>query len=265
MNKWVKGSLALTSSQGYLDKVADVYPATALPVRPLDGQTKEDIRALHRQSNLEGLLELLFKTTKEGHPFPIEHPYASIFRQKPELMKKNPLVLKRLGEIILSMPVEDVIRGSERPIDINRVMGQAFYNWLTTYFPAQGIPILSENQFENCKGRAFFDGRDAAIMEYASRRLGVKLERGRDFLYRCRDNFVIGEARFLSTSGGSQTRDLIETMEFIRKNKGKITGVGILDGIIWFDRSYVTRLSSLRDDEPALTVLLLGNFLKSLP
>jgi len=264
MNEWVGRSIDLANSKGYLDRVATVYPATALPVRPLNTQAKEKIRSLHKQRDMTGLLGLLLEITKEKHPFPIEHPYASIFRQEPKLIEKNPSVFRNLGEIILSMPAEDVIKGVERPVDINRVMGQAFYSWLRSHFPKQGIPILPEPQFLNCKDRAFFDGRNSAILEFTTRRLGRTLERGRDFLYRIRERFVIGEARFLSTSGGSQSRDLNETVEFIKRNKGKVIGVGILDGIVWFNKTYVNKLSGLADDEPALTVLLMKDFLESL-
>lgn len=263
MNEWVRKSLELAKSEDYLDRLITVYPATALPVRPLNEQAKESIRSLHEQGDFEGLLRLLFQITKKGHPFPIEHPYASIFRQNPKLIEKNPTVSRELGKILLSMPIQDLIKGVERPIDINRVMGQAFYNWFRSYFPQRGIPVLPESRFEGYKGRAFFDGRNAAILEYVTRRLGRRLERGRDFLYRSGDKFVIGEARFLSTSGGSQTRDLNETIEFIKRNKGRIIGVGVLDGIVWFNRSYVKKLSSLGDDEPALTVLLLEEFLEN--
>mgnify|MGYP001065128895 FL=1 len=264
MNEWVRRSLELANAEGYLDRVAQIYPAAALPVRPLNEQVKESIQSLHEQGDLTSLLELLLKITKEGHPFPIEHPYASIFRQKPALVKKNPLVFRELGEIILSMPVDDVIKGAERPIDINRVMGQAFYNWLRNYFPRRRIPILPRSRFIDYEDGAFFDGRNSDILGYVTQTLGRTLERGRDFLYRIGDKFVIGEARFLSTSGGSQTRDLNETKQFIEGNKGKIIGVGVLDGIVWFNKSYVGTLSSLRDDEPALTALLLEDFLKSL-
>ena len=101
-------------------------------------------------------------------------------------------------------------------------------------------------------------------MDYVNRKLKLSLERGRDFLFKVENKFVIGEARFLSTSGGSQTRDLIETIEFIKSLKGQIIAVGVLDGIVWFNKSYVKRLSELEDDEPALTVLLLKDFLEGL-
>jgi hypothetical protein len=264
MNEWVKRSIDVANAPGYLDNLSVIYPADMLPRRPLDSVTKQKIRSLYEKGDSANLVKFLVGLTKRGHPFPIEHPYASIFRQRPELIKKNPSVFQHLENIILTMPLDEIIRGCERPVDINRVMGQAFYNWLRQYFPNQRIPILPEANFERYSNGAFLDARNAEILNYLNRKFGYKLERGRDFLYKIGDKFVVGEARFLSTSGGSQTRDLNETIEFIKRVKGKVIAVGVLDGIVWFNNSYINRLSKLEDDEPALTVLLLKEFLNSI-
>ncbi|MGC8961707.1 MAG: hypothetical protein ACP5K1_04595, partial [Candidatus Bathyarchaeia archaeon] len=102
------------------------------------------------------------------------------------------------------------------------------------------------------------------IMKYLNEKYGYVLDRGRDLLFRTKDKFVVGEALFLSTYGGSQTRDLKETIEFVKKMKGRIVAVGILDGIVWFDGRYIKLLSGLAGDEPVLTALLLKDFLESL-
>jgi len=264
MNKWVSKSIELANAPGYLDKLSKIYPAALLPRRPLDNQAKEQIKTLHEEEKAKELVFFLLGLIKQKHPFPIEHPYASILRQKPQLISKNPRVFEELGRIILSIPVEEIIKGCERSIDINRVMGQAFYNWLIQFFPGRGIPILPESQFDDYNGKALLKGRNAKILDYVNRKIGIKSDRGRDFLYKIGDKFVIGEARFLSTSGGSQTRDLKETTEFIKKLRGRITAVGVIDGIVWFNRSYVNLLRTLESDKPALTVLLLEEYLKSL-
>jgi hypothetical protein len=263
MNEWTEKSIEIANMPGYLDRLSQIYPATLLPKRPLDDQAKKCIRTLYGQKKAKELIIFLFGLTRQKHPFPIEHPYASIFRQKPQLIDNNPEVFTELEKIILSMPVEDVIKGCERPIDINRVMGQAFHNWLTKYFQGK-VPILAINDFDRYTGRAFLKGRDAEILAYVDQRIGISINRGRDFLYKTENKFVIGEARFLSTSGGSQTRDLQETISFIRNLKGKMVAVGVIDGIVWFNNAYVDLLGMLNDDEPALTVLLLEEYLKSL-
>lgn len=263
MNKWVEKSIEIANSSGYLDNLSLIYPSRLLPRRPLDDIDKQQIKSLYEKGDSATLVRFLLGLTKRRHPFPIEHPYASILRQRPELIQRNPGVFQQLEKMIMSMPVEDIMRGCERRIDLNRVMGQAFQRWLKQYFSSKGIPFLSEIRFQSYSNVAFLDGKDKKILDYVNRRLGYNLERGRDFLYRIEDKFLVGEARFLSTAGGSQSRDLTETIQFIRSVRGTATAVGVLDGIIWFNNSYVSRLSDLGNDEPALTVLLLDEFLKS--
>ena len=262
MNEWVERSIEVAKSPGYLDKLTEIYPATILPRRPLEANIKREILQLYDKKDWESLLKLLLRLTKRKHPFPIEHPYASIFRQKRTLIETNPETFKKLGEIILSMPIEDIIKGCERPADINRVMGSAFQSWLKRFFPTQGIPVLSEQKFEIYQNLCFLDARNEAILDYVDRKLSIKLGRGRDFLAKVGDKYVVGEARFLSTSGGSQTRDLRETISFVRSLRGKVSAIGVMDGIVWFHKKYVEMLAELGEDEVILTALLLKDFLK---
>jgi hypothetical protein len=264
MNEWVKRSLELADSSHYLDRLGQIYPSAIPPIRPLGEEVKEQIRSFHAEKDWKNLLKLLFRITQEGHPFPIEHPYASILRQRPELIEKNPGVFQQLGEIVLSMGISEIVRGCERPADINRIMGSAFHRWIRQYFPRQGYMFLSEYEFERSRGPSFLDAANAAILKYVNTKLGLELSRGRDFLFKNNDKCVIGEARFLSTGGGSQTRDLLETLNFVKDAKrDNVIAVAVIDGIIWFNRSYVQRLLELEEDEPALSALLLKDFLQS--
>jgi hypothetical protein len=262
LNKWVKKSIEVANSRGYLDKLIEIYPAMILPRRPLEDDARREISSLYEKKDWQELLKLLLRLTRREHPFPIEHPYASIFRQKQGLIETNPETFRKLGEAILSMPIEDVIKGCERPADINRVMGSAFQSWLKRFFPAHGIPVLPESEFEEFQGLCFLDARDKVILDYVNKKLGVKLERGRDFLAKVGNKYVVGEARFLSSSGGSQTRDLRETTSFIKSLKGKVCAVGVVDGIVWFNKKYVEMLAELGEDEVILTALLLKDFLE---
>lgn len=264
MNKWVRRSLEIANSPGYLDRLSAIYPAIRPPRRPLPNSAKQKIAELHRAGDGRGLVTLLLALRGKGHPFPFEHPYASLLGKYPELLDKNPDIVRHLGESLLALSVKEIIRGCERPADINRVMGPAFRNWLRHFFPTQGYPVLPEAQFETYGGPAFLDAANSAVLHHASYKLGFPLERGRDFLARVGTRYVIGEARFLSTSGGSQTRDLRETIGFVKSAKKHLVAIAVLDGVIWFNRAYVQIVSELGKDEPALTALLLYDFLESL-
>ena len=167
--------------------------------------------------------------------------------------------MQELGEALLALSLDELIRGAERPADINRVMGSAFRNWLRSL----GYPMLSQSDFDVSDTPAFLDATDAVILNYAHSKLAIPLKKGRDFLFKGRERYVIGEARFLSTAGGSQRRDLEEAIEFLREVKHSIiVAVAILDGVVWFNKAYINMLSKLKDDEPALTALLFHEFLE---
>jgi len=264
VNEWVKRSLELALSPGYLDKLSEIYPASLSPQRPLSEQNRSKIRELHSSGKLKELFLFLLDLTRSGHPFPIEHPYAAILRQKPELIKLNSVVVEQICSILQQMTPEEIIRGCERPADINKLMGSMFRSWIKNYFINNGYRFVSPYEFENTQSYVFLNASNAKILEYVNSRLRIQLSKGRDFLAKMGGKIIIGEARFLSTKGGSQTRDLDETLSFVRTTKKHLIAVAVLDGIVWFDRSYVKKLSELADDEPALSAILLKDFLESI-
>jgi len=260
VNKWVRKSIERANCPGYLDELSEIYPADLLPKRPLDPESKSQIRTLHKRGMGGELVRLLLGLTKRKHPFPIEHPYASLFRQKPFLLDQNPKVLGDLEKAVLSLTADEVISGCERPVDINRAMGQSFHKWIRRRF-GRKVPFLAEEEFHACRKRAFLDGNDEKILQYVRNEYGLVLTRGRDFLFKCQAKAVVGEARFLSTSGGSQARDLGESIDFIKRARAPVQAVAVLDGIVWYSAAYLKRLKELRADNAALTALLLGEYL----
>jgi len=265
VNPWVEKSIRLAESEGYLDKLAEIYPAQLPPRRPLNQWQREEIKRLHEARDWHSLLKFLFKLIDEGHPFPFEHPYASIFYQHPNLISKNPRTAALLGKILLSKEPGEIISGVERPPDLNRMYGPSFRRWLKKVLPQRGYKLLKEKAFRIHKGPALLDGADKTIRRYVKTVLGFD-PGGRDFLIKIGDVHIVGEARFLTRGGGSQNRDIREALSFVKKfkSKRKFIPVAVLDGVVWFDKSYIEQLKELEEDEPAFTALLLEDFLESL-
>lgn len=262
MNKWVQRSIELANTPGYLDRLTEVYPAVPTQRSPLSRVIREEIRMLlEKGENLE-LIKLLLRL--QGYPFPLEHPYVPVLRGKPELLYENVKLVEQIGQILASLGPDGVIRGCERPPDLNRQMGPRFKNWLRKYFTPKGYAFLPEYAFGNYRGKAFLNVGDAGITRYANENLGCQITRGRDFLVRVGNEFAIGEARFLSDSGGSQRRDVRETIAFAKDKIGNVTKVAVLDGMPWFENDMLSVIQSLKDDEPGLSALLLDEFLESL-
>jgi len=271
-NQWVAQSISLAQSPGYLDELSKVYPPIRSAPRPLEDFVKDTIRQLHQGGDRRRLLDLLLGLER----FPFEHPYVPLLREYPELIDKNPGIVQQIGGELLKMDAEDIIRACERPPDINRQMGSAFRKWLKDYFLGKGYSFLSnKDDFLNHNGPAFLDAGDTVISQFVTTELGLSMKRGRDCLAKVGKvpTYVIGEARFLSTFGGSQTRDLKETLEFVTrtnnaalKQNKSIKAVGILDGIPWLDDSYRNLIiAKVGPDDPVLSALLLEDYLKSIP
>jgi len=262
MNKWVEKSIEIANAPGYLDRLTEIYPAIPTKRAPLPKAVKDKVEQLILHEDFSEAIKLL--VSLKGHPFPIEHPYVSLLRAMPELFEQNAKVVEQIGQILESLGPDGVIRGCERPPDLNRQMGPRFKNWLKKYFAPKGYSFLSEYSFSSSKGKAFLDVGDTAITRYANRNLGCKITRGRDFLVRVGNKFVIGEARFLSTGGGSQSRDVRETINFAKDKIGNVIKVAVLDGMAWFEKDMLSVIQSLKEDEPGLSALLLEEFLEGL-
>lgn len=262
MNYWVQESINLANSPGYLDELAKIYPAIPTQRQPMPQHVRDRIKELITDNSLLDATKLLLSL--RGHPFPIEHPYVPLLRAYPELLEKNHEVVEQIGQILASLGPEGVIKGCERPPDLNRQMGPRFKNWLRKHFTPIGYKFLSGYAFGSYQGKAFLDVGDTAITSYANNNLGCKITRGRDFLAKVGDKFIIGEARFLSDCGGSQRRDVRETIDFAKDTVGNVIKVAVLDGVPWFDNSMLSVVRSLDDDEPGLSALLLDEFLETL-
>lgn len=236
MNEWVVRSLEIANAPGYLDKLSAIYRPTRPPRRPLPNAVKRKIRQLHRAGDLRALVAFFFALRRQGYSFPFEHPYASLLHARRELIKKNNQVVDQIGRALLDVSASELIRGCERPADINRVMGSHFQDWIRNYFPQRGFYVLPENKFENACQPSFLDAVNAAILAYVRDKLGYDFSLGRDFLAKVGRVYIMGEARFFSTHGGSQTRDLRSTLEFAKSARMNLTTVAVVDGIVWFNR-----------------------------
>jgi hypothetical protein len=284
VNLWTMKTLKLAEEGDYLDKLLEIYPAGLPPERPLPEVIRKEIKELYEAGRYE---DLVIRLLDLRHPFPVEHPYAALLRhldrsQRMSVIKRNPQIIKVLANILASLGLNNIIRGVERPKDINRALGAAFRNWVGNKFARTPFRIVDESyQLLRCnrdKEICIFIGSDVEIGSFVRERLRLEEPRARffnrDILVNVRDTFILGEARFLSTPGGSQSRDLdnilsfVEAMEEISahaRNRGiKIKGIALLDGIVWFYRDYVETIKRRAiGDVVVMSALFLEEYLLS--
>lgn len=284
VNLWTMKTLKLAEEGDYLDKLLEIYPAGLPPERPLPEVIRKEIKELYEAGRYE---DLVIRLLDLRHPFPVEHPYAALLRhldrsQRMSVIKRNPQIIKVLANILASLGLNNIIRGVERPKDINRALGAAFRNWVGNKFTRTPFRIVDESyQLLRCsrdKEICIFIGSDIEIGSFVRERLRLEEPRARffnrDILVNVRDTFILGEARFLSTPGGSQSRDLdnilsfVEAMEEISasaRNRGiKVKGIALLDGIVWFYGDYVETIKRRAiGDVVVMSALFLEEYLLS--
>lgn len=285
VNLWTMKTLKLAEEGDYLDKLLEIYPAGLPPERPLPEDIRKEIQELYEARRYE---DLVIRLLDLRHPFPVEHPYAALLRhldrsQRMSVIKNNPQIIKVLAKILASLGPDNIIRGVERPKDINRALGAAFRNWARNKFARAPFRIVDESyQLLRCsrdKEICIFIGSDVEIGSFVRERLRLKEPRkrffNRDILVNVQNTFILGEARFLSTPGGSQSRDLdnvlsfVETMKKISasaRNRGiKVKGIALLDGIVWFYGDYVETIKrrAIGDDVVVMSALFLEEYLLS--
>lgn len=284
LNYWTKKTLNLATKGNYLDRLLEIYPANVPPERPLPEPIRRRIINYYNQKRFEELVVFLISLDKK-HPFPIEHPYAALLRglrkeQRGSVIKRNPRVVEELANLLVSLGLENILRGLERPKDINRTLGAAFKRWINEKFTKDPFRVVKDyKMLPTCSDTeiCIYAGPDEKIAEFIKVYLRLKEPvKGffdRDIIVKVKDTYVIGEARFLSTPGGSQTRDLentlrfVENMEKIAKNttKVKVKGIALVDGIVWFHRPYINMITRQAiNDKVVMSVLFLEEYLLDL-
>lgn len=268
MNKWIKESIKLANSSGYLDKLNKVYPVGGTFARDILKEKLKKIKDLVGKRDFKNLLVVLLSLEK----FPIDDSYIGFIRKDKSAISKNPKTIRRLKKIILGMGEKGIIAGASQPKSASRQLGQMFRNWLYKI----GYPLLSADKFSAYRGTAILQGGDNALRKFAHEKLNYEREKGLDLIIKTSKKFIIGEAKFISTSGGSQGGGFREAINFVKQEK-KIRNViliAVLDGVIWLvpkkkfkNKSRKTDLFSqvlkLGKNEIALSALLLEKFIKS--
>jgi hypothetical protein len=257
MNEWVKKSIEIANSPGYLDNLYSVYPMDAGKRRQISEETINKIKSAVKSGDRSNLIKVLLKDLEL---FPIKDSYIAFLRHHPEAVDTNPETTKRIGDRLLEMGWEEIIKASTQPKETNRQIGPLFRRWLESI----GYPLVDEYTFLKHKGPALLHGSDKYLMDFSNRELGTKLKKGLDFLLKIDDKFVAGEAKFLTDFGGHQNAQFNDAMYLLRHRPGKIIKVAVLDGVVWIKGKNKMHSTIKKERGIALSALLLNDFINSL-
>jgi len=266
MNKWVNKSIKLANSRGYLDKLMEIYSIDQVIPRKISLEEKKIIKKALKRGNKKELISILLDFKK----FPIDDPYIGFLRKNRKALKLNPKTISRIGKKLLSMSLGEILVGVSKPKSPSRQLGQMFRKWI---YRKIGYPILSKEDFLKYQGIAILDGGDAALKKFAKDKLGYRGQKGLDIVLKTKHRFIIGEAKFITASGGGQDKGFRETIAFIKRNRTETLRIAILDGVVWLasDKTKMKKKKKLNlydtvinlgNDKIALSALLLKDFIK---
>jgi len=255
MNKWIQKSIRLANSEGYLDKLVSIYPLEASFERLIPEKTKTEIKKSFQGVDKIRLLKSLLVLPK----FPVDNPYVSALRDFPKLIVKNPKIIEDIAEKIIFIAVDKILELAQQPKRISRQYGSAFKDWLEKNI---GYPFVEEKEFLETNRIAFFKGSDRRLKEFIKVKFGLKLPV--DFVFKIENKFFIGQTKFITAFGGSQTKQFREAKDIAMIEKENLKGLAILDGLIWFESENEMAKEIRKFEGVALSALLLKEFIKSI-
>jgi len=246
----------MANSLGYLDRLSEVYPVTREAKRVLSSEIKAQLKDAYDERDGARLVRALLELDK----FPIKDPYVAFLRRRDIFLDYNSNVVDRLAQTLFSMSFDELIGGCEEPKEFNRQIGTLFHNWL----PKLGYSFLFEEEFNKYEGIAFLSGSNGEKTHYANRELGCNLSKGIDLLAKAGGNYIIGEAKFLTDSGGHQNAQFEDALRLVRGEDGRAIRIAVLDGVVWI-RGNTKMFKTVSElEKNIMSALLLKDFLESL-
>tara|TARA_Y100000310_G_C20680871_1_gene815853 strand:+ start:41 stop:814 length:774 start_codon:yes stop_codon:yes gene_type:complete len=256
MNEWVKKSIELANSEGYLDNLSEIYPIEDNEKRDISEDKINAIKEAYDKKDFNKLIEIFMGLDR----FPIDDSYVAFMKKNNLDTKSNPKTVERIGKKLLSIEFDKLIEEAQKPKSASRQIGKMFRKWVRTL----NYPILEEDEFVESKEICILDGSDNKLKEFAERVLGCNLEKGVDIIFKVNNKYIIGEAKFLTDIGGTQNNQFYSAINLVKHGGGQSIRIAILDGVVWLKGKNKMHLDVKNLDGIALSALLLKDFIKSL-
>lgn len=227
MNYWTKLSIDFANQRNYLDELFQVYPTIPEGIRDIDSEKWTNIEnAFNERDNY-----LLLKELLKLDLFPLKDSYIAYLKQDYTSISRNPQTINRICGRLYEMGLTKIFEKCSEPKETNRQIGPMFGNWLKK--KSIGIDPVSIDEFRNTNINAILGGTDVDKMNFAKTHLNYNRNKGLDLVARFNGKYVIGEAKFLSSDGGSQNSDFEDAISTIESKDTNAIKVAILDGILY--------------------------------
>ena len=266
MNPFLQKSIQLANESAYLDQLSEIYSITDNPIRPLSEEIKEQIRRSYESRDSFTLLQTLLSISKT-HALPIKDSYLGFLKKDTEAFFRNPRTIERITSRLYCLPIDGLLKACEAPIESNRQLGPKFKNWLRE--TDLGFDVVPIERFIANENDAVLDATDKTMKQFANQSLGYNEQKGLDFIARINNQYIIGEAKFLTEIGGHQKTQYEEARNLLNVVRVNATPIAILDGVIYLRPRGDNRPSEIYDEivngvyqnKPIMSALILKEYL----
>ncbi len=255
MNDWAKKTLELVKKENYLDLLQEIYPHEQT-ARKRDTDVEKKIREYYKSRDSISLLNQLLNLEK----FPYKDSYVAFLRADRGALERNPDTVTRICNNLYSMGIDKVIKGIFSPKEPNTQRGPQFRNWVKKSFNWASIKEFQQSK----EGIVMLDASERDARDFCNKVMGVGISKRPDMVAKSGSKYIIGEAKFLSSSGGNQGRGFTDGMTLATNSSGSAYKVFILDGIHWIKTGYAEFKQIEYGNMAVFSALLLKDYLLSL-
>lgn len=263
LNIWVQRSIEIFNGLDYLDQVGEVYDFGIGRPDRLEEDLRNQIITTHVNQNDEELIRLLRLVKK----FPYDEPFWYLLKNQDGFINNNPNEVNRIASTLYNMTPEEVVVRLESPPKLNQTIGPKFNGWVNRRFETVNI-----EEFEDSNSGIIVLGETEEVgRNFVVEDLGQELEKRPDLIAKVNERYIIGEAKWIGTSGGNQGKSVTEVINFCRNQRGNVLRIGIVDGFIWMTHtntgSVIKDKNCVRIQETnfnMMSTLLIDQFLESL-
>lgn len=255
MNYWSNRTLELVTTGDYLDALQNIYPHEE-GQRQVDDTVLESIATSFTEQNYIQLLDKLLGLEK----FPYKDSYVAFLRKDRTAIERNPRTVERIWQVLYKMGLDKVLDGIKQSKEANMRRGPQFMNWARTNFN-----VLSLSDFEKSKqGIAILGGNELEAKNFCNVKLGIAVSKRPDLVAKVNNKYVVGEAKFLSSTGGNQGTGFEDGIKLASNSYGSAYKIFVLDGIHWIEKGSAQHKIIESSNTTVLSVLLLKEYFQSL-
>lgn len=255
MNEWSIKTLDLVEKTDYLDNLQNIYPNED-GNRSINKKIIESIKDSYNERDDITLINKLLDLDK----FPYKDSYVGFLRIDRSAIKRNPQTVKRICNRLYDMGLEQVINGMLQPKEANARRGNQFRDWIKRNFT-----MLDLHDFRNSvHDIVVLNANEADATNFCRTDLGMGISKRPDLVAKSGKHYVVGEAKFLSSTGGNQGRAFDDGINLATNVTGRAYKIFILDSVHWIVKGSEEYNRIEHSNAAIFSVLLLNDYFKSL-